>query len=173
MAAVGRTIARALGVNEDLTEAIALAHDIGHSPFGHCGERTLDELMCGKGGFDHNEQSLRWVEELECPYPGMKGLNLTWEVRAGLRKHQAAIPGALLDGRAIGPFQSMEGQIADVADDISYQAADVEDGLEAGLVSAEQLLELDLWARASRLVDEQYASLTAQERSEQYNPLCV
>ena len=94
MAAVSRTMARCLGANEDLAEAIALAHDIGHSPFGHCGEEALDTLMKHEGGFDHNLQSCRAVELLELPYPDFPGLNLTWEVRAGLRKHQAAVPGA-------------------------------------------------------------------------------
>jgi dGTPase len=163
MAAIGRTLARALGVNEDLAEAIALAHDIGHSPFGHCGERALDELMKGQGGFDHNLQSLRWVEYLESPYPEFNGLNLTWEVRAGLRKHQAAVSGAQLDGRPIGPFQAMEAQIADVADDISYHAADVEDGIEAGLVDSAQLEQLELWHRAADRARQVYAGLSEKE----------
>ena len=98
MTAVSRTLARALGANEELSEAIALAHDIGHSPFGHSGEAALDELMRNEGGFDHNKQSCRAVELLEWTYPDFPGLNLTWEVRAGLRKHEAAIPGAELDG---------------------------------------------------------------------------
>ncbi|MBN1268552.1 MAG: deoxyguanosinetriphosphate triphosphohydrolase [Kiritimatiellae bacterium] len=148
MAAVGRTIARALGANEDLTEAIALGHDIGHSPFGHSGEKTLDDLMRNEGGFDHNVQSLRAVELLEQRYPGIDGLNLTWEVRAGLRKHLAREPGAQLDGHPIGPYQQIEAQIADVADDITYHAHDVDDGLDAGLITDEQLLQLDLWAQA-------------------------
>ncbi len=164
MAAVGRTLARALGANEDLAEAIALAHDIGHSPFGHCGERALDELMKRQGGFDHNIQSLRWVEELESPYPEFTGLNLTWEVRAGLRKHLAAIPGAQLDDRPIGPFQYLEAQIADVADDISYHAADVDDGIEAGLVTDEQLGHLELWDQARRRARETYGDLPEKEQ---------
>ncbi len=163
MAAVGRTLARALGGNEDLAEAIALAHDIGHSPFGHCGERTLDELMKRQGGFDHNIQSLRWVEELECPYPEFPGLNLTWEVRAGLRKHLAAVAGASLDRQPIGPFQYLEAQIADVADDISYHAADVDDGLEAGLVTDEQLCTLELWQQARQRAVETYGNLSEKE----------
>jgi len=145
---VGRTLARALRVNEDLTAAISLAHDIGHSPFGHCGERALNELMAGHGGFDHNVQSCRWVEVLEEEFPDFNGLNLTWEVRAGLRKHVSREPGAELDGRAIGPHQSVEAQIADVADDITYQAHDVQDGLEAGLLTADGLEDLELWQRA-------------------------
>ncbi|MEM7392517.1 MAG: deoxyguanosinetriphosphate triphosphohydrolase [Verrucomicrobiota bacterium] len=149
MTAIARTIARALRVNEDLVETIALAHDIGHSPFGHVGERELDDIMKDHGGFDHNLQSLRWVEKLERRYSAFPGLNLTWEVRAGLRKHIAAIDGAELDGQPIGPFQSVEAQIADVADDIAYYAHDVEDGLDAELLSAEMLEELDIWAVAT------------------------
>jgi len=145
MAAVGRTIARALRINEDLTEAICLAHDIGHSPFGHCGERELNELMRNEGGFDHNQQSLRWVEMLESCYAEFEGLNLTWEVRAGLRKHEAHLPGAELDGHPIGPRQMLEAQAADVADDITYHAHDLDDGLEAGLISVEDLRGLELW----------------------------
>lgn len=148
MVAVSRTIARALRANEDLAECIALAHDIGHSPFGHCGEEVLDELMKERGGFDHNLQSVRWVEYLEQRYPEFDGLNLTWEVRAGLRKHQAALPDRQLDGEAIGPFQQIEAQIADLADDITYHAHDIDDGLEAGLLQPEQLEELELWRMA-------------------------
>ena len=150
MTAVSRTLARALGANEELSEAIALAHDIGHSPFGHSGEAALDELMRNEGGFDHNKQSCRAVELLEWTYPDFPGLNLTWEVRAGLRKHEAAIPGAELDGWPIGPFQTVEAQIADVADDMTYHAHDVDDGLEAGLITEDDLEELELWRRAHR-----------------------
>jgi len=149
MAAVGRTLARALRANEDLTEAIILAHDIGHSPFGHAGEDALNVLMKNHGGFDHNLQSCRAVELIETPYPDFPGLNLTWEVRAGLRKHQAAIAGASLDGHPIGPFQSVEAQIADIADDLTYHAHDVDDACEAGLLTDEMLAEMELWRRAA------------------------
>ena len=159
MTAVGRTLARAFRVNEDLTETICLAHDVGHSPFGHRGEDVLNELMREHGGFDHNLQSLRAIEKLEYQYPGFSGLNLTWEVRAGLLKHEAAAPGAQLDGLAIGPFQYLEAQIADVADDISYHAHDVDDGLSAGLITLDQLRELTFWQRAALRTDEQYSNL--------------
>jgi dGTPase len=152
MTSVGRTLARALQANEDLAAAICLAHDIGHSPFGHCGERELNKLMTDYGGFDHNVQSLRWVEMLEQGYPDFDGLNLSWEARAGLRKHVSKIPGSELDGKAIGPFQYLEGQIADVADDITYQAHDAQDGLEAGLLSLEGLRGLELWQQAEKRV---------------------
>ena len=140
-------------------ETICLAHDVGHSPFGHRGEYVLDDLMKEHGGFDHNLQSLRAVEKLEYQYPGFCGLNLTWEVRAGLLKHQAAKPGAQLDGHLIGPFQYLEAQIADIADDITYHAHDVDDGLEAGLITLEQLEKLAFWKLAAARTREQYAVL--------------
>lgn len=161
MAAVGRTMARGLGANEDLTEAIALAHDIGHSPFGHSGEAALDDLMRNEGGFDHNKQSCRAVEVLELRYPDFPGLNLTWEVRAGLRKHEASIPGAELDGQPIGPFQSMEAQIADVADDLTYHAHDVDDGLDAGLITENDLNEMEIWRRAAARAGAQHPGADA------------
>lgn len=164
MTAVARTLARALRVNEDLTEAIALAHDIGHSPFGHCGEQVLNELMANEGGFDHNIQSLRAVEELEWLYPAFSGLNLTWETRAGLRKHVAKIPGAMLDGFPLGPHQYMEAQIADIADDISYQVHDVDDGLEAGLVREEDLRGLEIWRKAEERARESYGDIPENRR---------
>ncbi|MFA5689492.1 MAG: deoxyguanosinetriphosphate triphosphohydrolase [Kiritimatiellales bacterium] len=159
MAAVGRTLARAFCVNEDLTETVCLAHDVGHSPFGHRGEAVLDDLMKEHGGFDHNLQSLRAVEKLEYQYPHFNGLNLTWEVRAGLLKHEAATPGAQLDGFPIGPFQMLEAQIADVADDIAYHAHDTDDGLSAGLITLDQLCELDFWNAAVVRTNEQYPGI--------------
>ncbi|MDA1043730.1 MAG: deoxyguanosinetriphosphate triphosphohydrolase [Verrucomicrobia bacterium] len=156
MASVGRTLARALMANEDLTAAISLAHDIGHSPFGHAGERRLNDLMAAHGGFDHNVQSLRWVELLEETYPDFNGLNLTWEVRAGLRKHESKMPGLQLDDFPIGPWQYIEAQIADVADDITCQAHDTQDGLEAGLLSIDVLRTTKLWGLADARVRAQH-----------------
>lgn len=164
MTAVGRTLARALGASEDLTECIALAHDIGHSPFGHVGEEALNDLMKDHGGFDHNLQSVRWVEELEIRYPDFDGLNLTWEVRAGLRKHTASLPGAEVDGHPIGPHQQVEAQIADLADDITYHAHDVDDGLEAGLLTEDLLGRTCLWQRAARRVADRYTALDDDHR---------
>jgi len=164
VAAVSRTLARALRANEDLAEAIALAHDIGHSPFGHMGERALDELMKDEGGFDHNIQSLRWVEHLERQYPGFDGLNLTWELRAGLRKYVARQPGAELDGQPIGPHQSVEAQIADVADDLTYYAHDIDDGLDAGLLDARQLDDLAVWREAAGQARREYPGLGEELR---------
>lgn len=159
MTAVGRTLARALGVNEDLAECISLAHDIGHSPFGHVGEEALDRLMENHGGFDHNLQSMRWVENLEIRYPDFDGLNLSWEIRAGLRKHQASEPGRELDGHSIGPFQQAEAQIADIADDITYHAHDVDDGLDAELLTEDRLAEVSLWCMAKERVRKDYTGL--------------
>jgi dGTPase len=160
MSAVGRTLARILGCNEDLTECICLAHDLGHSPFGHEGEKVLNKLMSNEGGFDHNLQSLRNVEVVESPYPGFQGLNLTWEVRAGLLKHEAGMEGAALDGHPIGPFQSLEAQIADIADDMTYHAHDVDDGLEAGIVSLQQLGTTVFWQRAAAATRDRYSNLS-------------
>ena len=164
MAAVARTLARALRANEDLAEAIALAHDLGHSPFGHSGERELNELMRAEGGFDHNEQGLRCVELLEYRYPDFPGLNLTWEVRAGLLKHQAAQPGATLDGHALGPFQFLEAQIADLADDLTYLAHDADDGFEAGLLTEPQLDAQPLWQMAAANARAEFAQIPADRR---------
>lgn len=164
MAAVGRTIARALQANEDLTEAIALAHDVGHSPFGHCGEEALNELMKDHGGFDHNLQSLRALEYLEYRYPQFPGLNLTWEVRAGLYKHQATLPGFTLDGRPIGPHQFIEAQIADVADDMTYHAHDIDDGVEAGLLTMAQLETQPAWRLAAERARAEFGDVPETHR---------
>ena len=160
MSAVGRTLSRILRLNEDLTECICLAHDIGHTPFGHAGEQALNELMANHGGFDHNLQSLRCVEVIESPYPAFRGLNLSWEVRAGLLKHEAGVPGAELDGRPIGPFQSLEAQAADLADDMTYHAHDVDDGIEAGIVTPNRLEATVFWRRAAAATRERYDNLT-------------
>ncbi len=147
VAAIARTIARRLRVHEDLTEAIALAHDLGHTPFGHVGERALNDLLKDHGGFDHNTQCLRVVDLLEKKYPNIDGLNLTWEVRSGLVKRRGDAP-PRLDGVPLPPRPSIEAQIADVADDLAYYAHDLDDGLDAGLIAPEQLEEITLWQRA-------------------------
>lgn len=147
VAAIARTLARRLGVNEDLTEAIGLAHDLGHTPFGHVGERALDALLgLEHGGFDHNLHSLRVVDCLEVKYPGFDGLNLTWEVRAGLLKHRD--PPVALDGIELPPQPPLEAQIADVADDLAYYTHDIDDGLEGGLINDDLLAGVELWRRA-------------------------
>ena len=145
VASLSRTVARALGLNEDLAEAIALAHDLGHPPFGHAGEETLDLLMKDHGGFDHNEQSLRVVEVLEESYPQQVGLNLSYEVLEGLRKHHRAL---IHPDGAEYPSPSLEAQVANIADEVAYYSHDLEDGLASGLLPEEELSELDLWREA-------------------------
>jgi len=145
VAQIGRTLARALGVNEDLTEAICLGHDLGHPAFGHSGEQTLNALMAGHGGFDHNRQTLRIVEKLEKRFPGWPGLNLTWEVREGLVKHETEYDVSDASGYEPDLACSLEGQIANVADELAYGAHDLDDGLRAGLITPLGLQEVTLW----------------------------
>lgn len=147
VAQLGRTMARALGANEDLVEAICLAHDLGHPPFGHAGEVTLNRLMQGYGGFDHNKQSLRIVEKLEERYPEFCGLNLTWEVREGIVKHETEYDVA--DASRFDPDKrgTLEAQLANPADEIAYTAHDLDDGLRSGLIVPEQLEGLAWWQR--------------------------
>lgn len=142
---IGRTIARALGANEDLVEAICLAHDLGHPPFGHSGEATLDRLLQDHGGFDHNKQSLRIVTELENRYPDFAGLNLTWEVREGIVKHETEYD--VSDAADYEPEKRghLEAQIANAADELAYTAHDLDDGLRSGMIKPPQLAGLDLW----------------------------
>ena len=141
---ISRTIARALRLNEDLSEAVALAHDLGHTPFGHAGERVLAELMRNDGGFDHNRQSLRIVDLLEDRYPGFRGLNLTSETREGILKHgchwEHPVP---LPESVSQP--SLEAQVADAADEIAYTNHDLDDGLRSALLTTEALDEVRLW----------------------------
>jgi dGTPase len=146
VASISRTIARALRLNEDLAEAIALAHDLGHPPCGHRGEAELDLLLKDHGGFDHNVQSLRIVEVLEEKYPGREGLNLTWDVREGIRKHDNGYTHPLTG--ANHPSPSLEAQIADLADEIAYSSHDLDDGMDAGFVTPDGLEAVPLWMRA-------------------------
>ncbi|HEY62764.1 MAG TPA: deoxyguanosinetriphosphate triphosphohydrolase [Anaerolineae bacterium] len=145
VAQLGRTIARALGANEDIVEAICLAHDLGHSPFGHSGEVALNRLMKDWGGFDHNKQSLRIVTKLEHRYPNFNGLNLTWEVREGIVKHETEYD--ISDASDYDPELrgSLEAQIANVADEMAYTAHDLDDGLRSGMISPNQLEGITLW----------------------------
>ena len=161
VAGISRNIARALGLNEDLTETIALAHDLGHSPFGHKGETALNKLMRGHGGFEHNEQSLRIVDELEQKYPGFRGVNLTWEVREGLMKHA----GARGVGRETFHAPSLEAQVANLADEIAYYSHDLDDGLSCGLLSEKKLRrDVKLWADADRQVRREHGALADECR---------
>lgn len=145
VAQIGRTIARALGANEDLLEAICLAHDLGHPPFGHSGEVALARLMKDHGGFDHNKQSLRIVTKLEQRYPDFSGLNLTWEVREGIVKHESEYDVA--DAREFNPELRghLEAQIANVADELAYTAHDLDDGLRSGMIIPNMLEGITLW----------------------------
>ncbi len=154
VAQIGRTVARTLGLNEDLTEALCLAHDIGHPPFGHAGEDALKAALSAQGGFDHNGHTLRTLIEIERPYPRWNGLNLSWETLEGLAKHNGPVrhPGwALKAADAAMPldltsFASLEAQVAAIADDIAYDNHDIDDGLRAGLLSLDQLLAVPLIA---------------------------
>lgn len=150
VAQIGRTIARSLGLNEDLTEALCLAHDIGHPPFGHAGEDALEDALADFGGFDHNAQTIRTLTKLERPYPRWDGLNLTWEMLEGLAKHNGPVfapTWALAEANAsmgldLDSWPSLEAQVAAVADDIAYDNHDIDDGIRAGLLSIDQLLTL-------------------------------
>ncbi|WP_319531755.1 deoxyguanosinetriphosphate triphosphohydrolase [uncultured Cohaesibacter sp.] len=180
VAQIARSIARALSVDEDLAEALALSHDLGHTPFGHAGERALDALMQPYGGFDHNAQSLRVVTCLERRYAEFDGLNLSWETLEGLVKHNGPVTDR--DGKGIDRYQengvpwgiwtyaeqqdlmlwsyaSIEAQAAAIADDIAYNSHDIDDGLRAGLISLEQLRDVSLVGDAYREVDEKYPHL--------------
>ena len=145
VAQIGRTIARALGANEDLEEAICLAHDLGHSPFGHSGEVALSRLMKDHGGFDHNKQSLRIVTELEHRYPDFLGLNLTWEAREGIVKHESEHD--IADASDFNPELRghLEAQIANAADELAYTAHDLDDGLRSGMITPAMLEGITLW----------------------------
>jgi dGTPase len=159
VASITRTIARALSLNEDLAEAIALAHDLGHSPFGHSGEEMLAECMRDHGGFDHNRQSSRVVELLENAYPNFPGLNLTFEVREGLQKHQAFYE---MPEKVARPTlqkyrcPSLEAQIANLADEITYYSHDLDDAVDFEILSAAQLEENAVWQQSQRAVLARY-----------------
>jgi dGTPase len=164
VAQIGRVIARALGLDEDLAEALCLAHDIGHPPFGHSGEQALDAALGGSGGFDHNEHCLRVLMRLDSPYCGFPGLNLSWEVLEGLAKHNGPVtePGwalAALDADFpldLARWPSLEAQVATLADDIAYDNHDIDDGLRAGFLELDALLALDFVAETWRGVERRF-----------------
>ncbi len=145
VAQIGRTIARALGANEDLVEAICLAHDLGHPPFGHSGETALARLMVNHGGFDHNKQSLRIVTELEQRYPDFPGLNLSWEVREGIVKHESEYDISDASGYNPDLRGHLEAQITNAADELAYTAHDLDDGLHSGMITPGMLEGITLW----------------------------
>jgi dGTPase len=164
VAQIGRVIGRARGLDEDLTEALCLAHDLGHPPFGHAGEAALAAAMAQRGGFCHNAQALRTVMRIECPYPEHDGLNLTWDLLEGLAKHNGPVTApnwalAELDAAfplSLGTWPSLEAQVAAVADDIAYDNHDIDDGLRAGFLALDDLLTLDFLADQWRAVENRF-----------------
>ena len=171
VAQIGRTIARALGLDEDLTEALCLAHDIGHPPFGHAGEDALGEALTAHGGFDHNANTLRVLMRLESPYCGHDGLNLSWELLEGLAKHNGPVSNpnwalAELDAAfplALRQWPSLEAQVASLADDIAYDNHDIDDGLRAGFLQLDDLLALDFVRHQWRAIEHRFPG-APQER---------
>lgn len=169
---VGRTIAGSLGLNIDLTEAVALAHDLGHTPFGHTGEDALNECMKDYGGFDHNAQALKIVTSLEKHYADFDGLNLTWETLEGIAKHNGPVldpPFALQEYNEkhdleLHTFASAEAQVAAISDDIAYNNHDLDDGLRAGVFTVEQMRELPIIRRGFDAVDAKYSNLDVSRR---------
>ena len=172
VAQIGRVIARALGLDEDLTEALCLAHDIGHPPFGHAGEEALDNALIRHGGFDHNAQCLRVLMRLESPYCEHEGLNLSWEMLEGLAKHNGPVgmvPWALAELDAAYPLElaqwsSLEAQVAALADDIAYDNHDIDDGLRAGFLDLDELLTLDFVADQWRAIEAKFPSAPQDRR---------
>ena len=172
VAQIGRTIARVLGLNEDLTEALCLAHDLGHPPFGHGGEEALQRSLADAGGFDHNAHTLRLVTCLEGVYPDFDGLNLTWETLEGLAKHNgpvAAPSWALAEADAgfaleLESWPGLEAQVAAIADDIAYDNHDIDDGLRSGILILDELLEVPIVARHWAAIGERHPGLGLDRR---------
>ncbi len=165
VAQIARTIAGALRLNIDLTEAISLAHDLGHTAFGHSGEEALNELMAKSGGFNHNLQGLRVVDYLEERYPDFPGINLTWEVREGIVKHSTAfdLPAKIKDfASSQGP--ALETQVVDIADEIAYDNHDLDDGLTSGLIKESDLENLSIWESIIKNIARKYTALSAEKR---------
>ena len=169
VAQLGRSIARSLRLNEDLVEAVCLAHDLGHTPFGHAGQDVLNECMEGFGGFEHNLQSLRVVDVLEDRYPRYDGINLTFETREGILKHcsrrnaeliEAREPGGVGSRFLLGRQPSLEAQLCNLADEIAYNAHDIDDGVRSGLITLEQLREVPLFDRYRAQAEAEYPQLT-------------
>lgn len=164
VAQIARSVARVLRLNQDLTEAVALAHDLGHTPFGHCGERVLNELLQESGGFEHNAQSYRIVTRLEHRYPDFPGLNLTHEVLEGIDKHHTRYDGETRETRNQG---SLEAQIVDLADEIAYCGHDLDDGLTSGLLHFDELEEVTILRELFAKSSEKWAALDEEHRKYQ------
>jgi dGTPase len=158
VAQIARTICKSLQLNEDLAEAVALSHDLGHPPFGHTGQNVLNQLMKGNGGFEHNKQSLRIVKILEKRYPEFDGLNLTWEVMEGISKHTQDADNPITSDESVR-FPSLESQVADFADGIAYNAHDLDDGITSELLDLDQLRKVSLWKENEKRFDEKYTGL--------------
>ncbi|NIQ01337.1 MAG: deoxyguanosinetriphosphate triphosphohydrolase [Nitrospinaceae bacterium] len=158
VAQITRSICKSLQLNEDLAEAIALAHDLGHPPFGHTGQDVLNQLMKDHGGFEHNQQSLRIVNILEKRYPEFEGLNLTWEVQEGISKRVRDSDNPLIQEEG-HRYPSLEGQVADFADGIAYNAHDLDDGITSNLINAGQLREVALWHENEKRLEQEYTNL--------------
>lgn len=165
VAQIARSIAQYLGANEELTHAIALAHDLGHTPFGHAGEEALNELMADHGGFEHNTHSLRVVDFLEARYPDFPGLNLTYETRCGIIRHSTVydkVPSHVLSDFAATPQSTLEAQIVNLADETAYNCHDIEDGLRSGYFDEQDLCELDIWKEVTRRLRDRYPNLNRE-----------
>ena len=171
VAQIGRTIARALGLNEDLTEALCLAHDLGHPPFGHVGEDALNAALADAGGFDHNAHTLRILTRLETPYPDFDGLNLSWETLEGLAKHNGPIDHptwamAEVTGEwdlELDSWPGLEAQVAAISDDIAYDNHDIDDGLRSGLLQLDELVELPLVRRHWEAISERHPDISVDK----------
>ena len=172
VAQIGRTIARALGLNEDLTEALCLAHDLGHPPFGHGGEDALSAALADAGGFDHNAHSVRLVTRLETPYPDFDGLNLSWEALEGLAKHNGPVTApnwAMAEANAgfdllLDSWPGLEAQVAAIADDIAYDNHDIDDGLRAGIIKLDELIEVPMAARHWQAIADRHPGIPLDRR---------
>jgi dGTPase len=165
-AQIGRTVARAMGLNEELTECLVLGHDLGHTPFGHSGERVMNELMHEHGGFEHNRQTLRILELLERRYPDFPGLNLTWEVREGMIKHRPDSDAQAPEEYAPGEAPTLEAQLVDYVDEIAYNNHDVDDGLSSGMFSVEAIRGVALFREAH---DDALSRRLGDERMERHH----
>lgn len=165
VAQIARTIASALKLNVDLAEAIALAHDLGHTPFGHAGEEILNELMRYEGGFNHNFQGLRVVDILEEKYPNFPGLNLSWEVREGIVKHSSDFDQSV-KLKEFNPQElpTMEAQVVDMADEIAYDNHDLDDGVTSGMLFEEDLLKIPLWKKISEDINKRFESIDSNKK---------
>jgi dGTPase len=177
VAQLGRSIARSLGLNEDLVEAIALAHDLGHTPFGHAGQDSLNECMAAHGGFEHNLQSLRVVDHLEARYPAFDGLNLSFETREGVLKHcsrqnaeiiEAKEPGGVAHRFVSRTQPSLEAQLCNLADAIAYNAHDIDDGVRSGLITLDQLQSIELFERFQMQALRAHPDLAQPQRSRRW-----